>query len=44
MINRYEQYLDDARKCGVKKGVTGGITSGITMFLVYCIYALGIFF
>ncbi len=41
-MNRYEQYLDDVRKCGIKKGVMNGIKIGITYFLIYCIYMLGI--
>jgi len=38
---RYEQYLDDARKCGIKKGFVGGIKMGVTQFLIFCIYMLG---
>ncbi|CAF1030751.1 unnamed protein product [Adineta steineri] len=43
-IQRYERYLDDAKKCAVKKGVTSGITAGITNFLVYAIYVLGFWY
>ncbi len=42
LIYRYEQYLDDARKSGIKKGFANGVTSGVTSLLLYCIYALGI--
>ncbi len=42
LMYRYEQYLDDARKCGIKKGFMGGIKMGVTYFLLFCMYALGI--
>jgi hypothetical protein len=38
---RYEQYLDDSRKCGIKKGLASGITTGVTLFLLFCTYILG---
>ncbi|CAF5024863.1 unnamed protein product, partial [Rotaria sp. Silwood1] len=43
-IQRYEQYLDDAKKCGIRKGVTSGITIGIKYFLLFCTYALGFWY
>ncbi|CAF4126879.1 unnamed protein product, partial [Rotaria sordida] len=43
-IQRYEQYLDDAKKCGIRKGVTTGIITGVTYFLLFCTYALGFWY
>lgn len=43
-IQRYEEHLDDARKCGVKKGFAGGLTKGVTFFLLFCIYTLGFWY
>ncbi len=43
MIYRYERCLNDAKKCGIRKGLASGVTTGVTTFLQYCIYALGIF-
>lgn len=38
---RYEQYLDDAKRMGIKKGIANGLTMGIVWFILYCAYALG---
>ncbi|CAF3947562.1 unnamed protein product [Rotaria magnacalcarata] len=43
-IHRYEKYLDEARKCAIRKSVTNGITTGITYFLLFCVYALGFWY
>ncbi|CAF0935049.1 unnamed protein product [Rotaria sordida] len=43
-VQRYEQYLDDAKKCGIRKGVTTGIITGVTYFLLFCTYALGFWY
>ncbi|CAF3881045.1 unnamed protein product [Rotaria sordida] len=43
-IQRYEQYLDDAKKCGIRKGVTTGISTGIAYFIFFCVYALGFWY
>jgi len=38
---RYEQYLDDAKKSGIRKSAVDGITNGFLLLLIYCIFALG---
>ncbi len=44
LIYRYERYLNDAKKSGVKKSAVDGITNGFILLLIYGIFALGIFF
>ncbi|CAM2728059.1 unnamed protein product [Rotaria socialis] len=39
-IHRYEQYLDEATKCAIRKGATNGIATSITYFLLFCVYVL----
>ena len=41
-IFRYEGYLDNARKCGIKKSFINGIRMGVTYFVIFSINALGI--
>jgi hypothetical protein len=41
---RYEQYLDGARKYGIKKSFISGVIKGVTSFLRFAIYALGFLF
>lgn len=40
-IYRYEGFLGDAKKSGIKKGAVNGVTMGMVWFLIYCAYALG---
>jgi hypothetical protein len=44
LMYRYEQYLDDAKKSGIRKSAVDGITNGFILLLIYCIFALGFFF
>ncbi|CAF3736730.1 unnamed protein product [Rotaria magnacalcarata] len=41
---RYEKYLGDAKKNGIKKGGINGFTMGTVWFLIYCAYALGFWY
>ncbi|CAF1123167.1 unnamed protein product [Rotaria sordida] len=41
-IQRYERYLDDAKKSGIKRHTVNGINVAICYLLIYWVYALGI--
>ncbi|CAF3688467.1 unnamed protein product [Adineta steineri] len=41
---RYEQYLEDARTSGIKKGGASGFALGLVWFFIYCAYALGFWY
>ncbi|CAF3878811.1 unnamed protein product, partial [Rotaria sp. Silwood1] len=43
-IQRYEQYLDDAKNYAITKDVTISITIGMTYFLLFFTYALGFWY
>jgi ATP-binding cassette subfamily B (MDR/TAP) protein 1 len=43
-IKRYLVNLDIARKLGIKKGFFSGLGIGLTMFLLFCSYALALYF
>ena len=39
----YERNLEDAKKCSIKKNVIDGITKGLQIFIIWCLFSLGIF-
>ncbi|CAF1014116.1 unnamed protein product [Rotaria sordida] len=41
---RYEKYLGEAKKNGIKKGAISGFTMGCVWFFIYCAYALGFWY
>jgi hypothetical protein len=40
-LSRYEKYLGEAKRSGIKKGAVTGMTMGALWFVIYCDYALG---
>lgn len=43
-IHKYEQHLDDAKRCGMRKTFIICLSKGVTFFLLFCIYALGFWY